>query len=322
MVSFEKINPNISLLNISNPHFSESEFHWLNIGEAGKKEIEFLRREFGFELPDLRASLQNVRTHRPIFQQRDGYLFLILHFPILSGHRVECAEIEFFIKDNFLVTIPNTDLPSLNDLFRLYKKDAESRNGYRYASVLGLFYDILERLLDDTYKLLDYNLESLEEVEGRIFTLQSKKAVSKILSLRRNVINTQRILQNHKTIIKKIIQAEYEHFPNKEVRNLFFNLLENSKRIWENLQSQRDLVDVLNQTNESLMNYRISYIMKTLTLFSVIVFPLTLMSSMFGMNTIASMPFIDHPYGFWIILAVMAIMSISMLWYFSKKKWL
>ncbi len=62
--------------------------------------------------------------------------------------------------------------------------------------------------------------------------------------------------------------------------------------------------------------------MRTLTVFSVIVFPLTLFAAVFGMNTLNSMPFIDHPYGFWFIIGIMLAATLAMFMFFKKKKWL
>ena len=98
--------------------------------------------------------------------------------------------------------------------------------------------------------------------------------------------------------------------------------MENSKRFWENLEIQKEMVEILNNTNESLLNNRLNDIMKTLTIFSVIVFPLTLLAAIFGMNTMEGMPFINNPNGFWIIMAMMMFGCLGMLIIFAKKRWL
>ncbi|MBU4375137.1 magnesium and cobalt transport protein CorA, partial [Patescibacteria group bacterium] len=68
--------------------------------------------------------------------------------------------------------------------------------------------------------------------------------------------------------------------------------------------------------------YRLSDIMKTLTIFSVIVFPLTLLAAIFGMNIMGGMPFTESKDGFWIIIAIMLLGCFCMLLFFKKKKWL
>nr|MCU0680526.1 hypothetical protein [Planctomycetota bacterium] len=71
-----------------------------------------------------------------------------------------------------------------------------------------------------------------------------------------------------------------------------------------------------------MINYNMNNIMKTLTIFSVIVFPLTLLAAVFGMNVVGGMPFINNEYGFWIIIGIMIMGSLFMLLFFERKKWL
>jgi len=232
------------------------------------------------------------------------------------------AEIEFFIGHGYLITLHNNNLLALNDFFNICKKDSDSVLAYEFESSAILLYEILNKLMDECFCLLDKNSISINSVEEIIFAQEQKKAVASILSLRHNIINFRKIMQNHKNIMKKLAEMESRLVPSKQIKNYYNRLLEKSKRIWENLENQKEMIEVLNSTNESLLNYRISDIMKTLTVFSVIVFPLTLLAAIFGMNTINGMPFVNHPFGFWIIIIVMMIGCLGMLIFFERKKWL
>lgn len=107
----------------------------------------------------------------------------------------------------------------------------------------------------------------------------------------------------------------------KAIQKYYAGLVDHSKRIWEILDNQKEMVEVLNNTNESFLNDRMTDIMKTLTIFSVIVFPLTLVATIFSMRT-AAMPLVNHPYGFWLIIALMLAGTLGMLGFFKSKKWL
>ena len=62
--------------------------------------------------------------------------------------------------------------------------------------------------------------------------------------------------------------------------------------------------------------------MRILTLISVTTFPVTLLATIFGMNTINAMPFTQHQYGFWYVIGIMLIIIGTMLTIFKKKGWL
>ena len=99
-------------------------------------------------------------------------------------------------------------------------------------------------------------------------------------------------------------------------------MIDKTKNIWDILNSQKEMIEALEDTNTSLVSFKLNDIMRTLTLFSVIVFPLTLLAAIFGMNTVNSMPFMDSPYGFWNIIGIMLLGSVFMFAFFKKKKWL
>lgn len=322
MPKFKEISKNIQQVIIDNPITIKEKLTWTNISNAGKTEIEYLRKKYKFDLRHLQSSSGMVSSQRPIVQRADGYTFLILHFPVLKDGHIIAAEIDFFIKQGHLITIHNNENPILNEFFKFAKKDGSSLLSYKSESASILLYELLERLVDNCNNLLDQNSIKLLEVEEIIFSQKQKQAVSQILKLRRNIINFRKIIQSHKSVFKKLSESKSTLVPVSEMKKRYNILIDHTKRIWEILENQKEMISVLNETNETLLNYRLNDIMKTLTIFSVIVFPLTLLAAIFGMNTVDGMPFTDNQNGFWIVMSLMFAGCLGMLIFFKKKKWL
>lgn len=322
MPLYKQIFKNIQQITIDNPKTTNDKLIWLNVYNAGQEEIKYLRKKYNFKLTHLQASLAKTIAQRATVEQCDDYLFIILHFPIFHNNNIISAEIEFFISHGLMITVHNNNIPPLIDFFNTCKKDSNATLSYKYESSAVLLYEILEKLLLDCYTLLDKNSIAISDAEDIIFAKKQKEAVKQILSLRHNIINFRKIMQNHKNIIKKLVQMESSVVPSQQIKEYYNKLIEHSKNIWEILENQKEIVEALNNTNESLLNDKISNIMKTLTIFSVIMFPLTLLAAIFGMNTINGMPFINTPNGFWIIILIMITGSMTMLLFFEKKKWL
>ncbi len=322
MTKYTRISKNIHKLEIDNPDTPNRKLTWINIKNAHKKEIEYLRKNYKFNLSYLQASSAKSVAQRPMVIQDEQYLFMILHFPVLENGNVIPGEIEFFIGDGYLITLHNDNVKALAEFFNFCKKDGCSLLAYDHESSAVLLYELLDKLIQDTFYLLDQNSIAISEVEEMIFSEEQKKAVSRILSVRRNFINIRRIMQSHKNIIKKLLSIQTNVSTDDQLGVYYKKLIEYTKNIWEILENQKEMIEALNNTNESMLNYRISNIMKTLTIFSVIVFPLTLFAAIFGMNTMGGMPFVKNKYGFWIIVFFMAMSCWLMLVYFKRKKWL
>jgi len=320
MTKYSKISDLIHEITISNQRTSKK-IKWINIFTPKKDEIEFLRKKFKFDLAQLKLSFSNYSSQRAIINKNKNYLFLIIHFPYFDNDSIKAAEILFFVTRSHIVCIHENNLDSFNEFFSLAKKDGSELLANTHTSPEILLYEILNKLIISSYDILDENSVSLHEIESIIFDDQQGRAVSEILLLKRNIINMRKMMLNHKDILKKLTVLQKNKEGEKQLKDNYQNLIEHSKTIWGILDSEKEMIEALENTNESMINFRITDIMKTLTIFSVIVFPLTLLAAVFGMNTIHGMPFINHPNGFWIIVSMMIFGSLLMVLFFQKKKW-
>ncbi len=298
----------------------DKELTWINIINPKKKEIKFLRKNYNFKLSHLQTASSNTIAQRTLIENSDGYTFLVLQFPMISKEVINTGEIEFFIGQDFIVTLHN-NVRALNSFFSSYKKDIDGFNSFNDKNSATLLYEMLKSLLTDCYSMIDLNTKKIEEVEDMIFSQKSRESIPRILFIKRDIINARKMLQNHKNIIKSLMSVETQLKISPKTKKYYIELLELSKRVWESFENQKEMLSVLSNTNDALLNYKISDIMKTLTLFSVIVFPLTLFAALFGMNIEGGMPLLYNRFGFWIVIFIMIIASYGMLIYFKRKKW-
>jgi magnesium transporter len=316
-----QITRNIQEVIIDNPRTALEKVVWINVTNAGKKELEYLRKKFGYQLSHLQLASSNVFSQRPAIVHSDGYIFTILHFPIMVNGSIAATEVDFFFGHGYLITIHNGNIQPLNDFFSLCKKDGNSLLSFKNESSSVLLYELLEKLMQACYPLLDQLSLEVTRVQEMIFQQDSKKAVTEILQLRYNITNFHKIMHSHKKIITKIMELRSTIIPTKQIEGYYKKLIEHSITIWEILENQKETIDILNGTNESLLNYRLSEIMKTLTIFSIISFYLTFIAAVFAMRA-EGMPLIDQPNSFWIIIGIMSVVALSIVFIFSRKKWL
>jgi magnesium transporter len=325
MSKYQKISNKIEKIIINNPKDETKKVAWYNIVDAGKKELEYLRKKFNFDLKHLQASTAKVTSQRPIIEMNNKYLFVILQFPVYNNYnnkQIIAGEIDFFIGHGYIITLHNKNIKSLDDFFNSCKKENNSMLSYQLESSAIVLYEILEKLMTENYKLLDNNSIEINKVDKKIFSELPQKINSEILNLKRNILNIRKIIQSHKNILKKLMTMKSTIVPRKELKKYYTELVDNSKRIWELTDNQKEHIDALYSTNESMMNFRISNIMKILTIFSVVVLPLNFIASIFGMNVTNSMPFTGSENGFWLVIILMIINSLAILIYFFKKRWI
>ena len=100
----------------------------------------------------------------------------------------------------------------------------------------------------------------------------------------------------------------------------FDDINDASERVWDLLENYKEVVEALESTNESVLSHRVNDVLRVLTSFSVIILPLTLLASVFGMNV--RVPGEGSIEAFWIITGSMVVMLVGMLGYFRYRDFL
>ena len=291
-------------------------FRWINISSLGRVEAEYLRKSFNFETLDIEACLPPLE--RPNVFLRPKYLFCILLFPYYDrGSRaIKSAEVDFFVTKGALVTVHAGELsPFVNFWNRTAAAGLSS-----YAGLGELTHKIIDELIKECFPMLKHISRDIDEIEQKIFRGPEKGTIGEILRIKTNIVNFQKTIQSHKAVIRKLMLHGDEFLGVKKLELSFNYLVEETKEIWEALDSYKSTIDALHEANDSLINYRTSDIMRTLTIFSVLIFVVTLIVALFNLN-LADNPLYNYEYGWRIVLGVMAAGIIGLLVFFKKKKW-
>jgi len=297
---------------------------WINMINPRDREITELKRKFGFDHADLHDAYGNHFAQRPKLNIRPSYSFLLLQFPVYDhkSRTVEVEEIDFFVGDDYVVTSHKNILPPLVELANLCTSDNFYRDQYMGRDPGPFVCEIINRLQTHCYKILDNISIEIENIEHNIFAGRERRMVTEILFVKRNILNFRRSISFHKDIIKKILSDKSILIDSPETAKLYEHIIDHSKHLWELLERHKETIESLESTNITLVSFGLNDIMRTLTIFSVIVYPLTLLAGIFGMNTLGSMPFVDHPYGFWGIMVIMVFATVAMFSFFKRKRWI
>jgi hypothetical protein len=101
----------------------------------------------------------------------------------------------------------------------------------------------------------------------------------------------------------------------------FDDVVDMIERIWDLLDNYKEVSEALQRTSESLLTQRLNEVMKILTIFSVIMLPLTVITGFYGMNVVG-LPIANHKLASEIIISLLIVIVVGMLVYFRRKKWL
>lgn len=293
---------------------------WIDLIDPGPKEIKWLRSNFNFH--ELHFEAVAEHQQRPRLDQGEGYDFLVLLFPVYlrQSREIVPGEVDFFIGANFLLTAHYGEIYTLRTLFDQAKTSGAFRNLLMQKGPGYLLYKILENLFRRSYPILDHMSEDVTRIEGEIFHRLDNDMLYNIALMRRNIIEFRKMMKTHGYVLEKLpkLKSPYLVFPQSKV--YYRDLLEYSQNIWDILEALKETTDTFQDTNQALATQRLNEISKIISIFSAIVIPATLIAFLFGVG-VENIPFRYHENGFWIVAAIMALVSAILLFVFKWKKW-
>ncbi|MBN2306548.1 magnesium transporter CorA family protein [Candidatus Peregrinibacteria bacterium] len=298
---------------------------WLNLAEPTREELAALTKKYHFHELDLEDCLE--LTERPKIDEYEKYLFIILQFPVYlkQYHRFDTEQLNIFIGPDYLITVHQGRLRALNNIAELCQKSLKARKQF-FGEKQGtgyLLYEIISELFDAIFPITDNIQASIKSIEGEIFeSLKPKDELFNIMMLKKNVITLRKILLPQRTVVAALEHKQKRFLP-EDLVIYFDDVVDQIESLWNILGTQKEIIESLEDTNESLLSHNINLTMRTLTVFSAIMLPLTFLTGLFGMNV--KLPFLDaqlHIEHFWSILAIMAIVGISLFAVFKWKNWL
>src|SRR5438876_3403590 len=292
---------------------------WIHLDTPGHEAATELAERFGWHPLDVEDVLS--KRQRPKVDEYPDYLFAVLHFPFYDKavQRLNAAELDVFLGPGYLVTLPNVELLPGSRLFQRCLADPELRESLFSKGSGYLLYHVLDDLFDYCFPILDKIGHKLDSIEDDIDEPRCEEIVRDISKAKQEIISYRKIVKPQRPALR-LLERKIERFLPENLELYFDDLVDASERIWDLLDNYKEVVEALEDTNESLISHRQNDVLRILTIFSVILLPLTLISGIFGMNVLFPG---EHTHAaFWAIVGLMVTVIIGMIGFFKYNRWL
>lgn len=262
----------------------------------------------------------------PKIDDFDEYLYVVVHgIAGKSKGKLTLVEIDVLFGENWLVTHDRDGLISddigteLDHSPRLLQK-----------GVAWLAHAVLDRAVDRYLPVisdLDTEIELLElDVLAKAGTPKGKKVLARILSFKRTLQELRRMSIHQREILLRLSRGDFGEIPADAIP-FYRDVYDHFLRINDISESYRDLVSSLLDAYLSVQSNRMNEVMKTLTLMSTVMLPLTFIAGIYGMNfdpdvSPFNMPELRWFWGYPFALLLMAAVAIGIIFWFRKKGWI
>lgn len=294
---------------------------WVDIESPTKEEMVHIMEEFS--LPPLVGEESLSNTLHSKVELYEQFIHMILHFPPSqkdAQHNIE-QEIDFIIAKDFLITIHYESIYPIDQFAKQFEGYATNEQGRAIAHGGFLFIQMMRQFYEHSLHKLDAITKTIREIEYYIFNGQEDMMVKKISHTGRQLLGFKQALRFHQDILRsyetasdRLFGADYKY--HASIATSEFN------KVNSLLESNRDALTELQRTNDSLLSTKTNDTMRTFTILTFVMMPLTIITGVFGMNTSEDLLFIHDKADFFFVLGVMLLTGITMFLFFKVRKWL
>jgi len=190
----------------------------------------------------------------------------------------------------------------------------------RKAGADYLAYAIVDTIVDGYFPVVEKWSETIERLEDEVLESATPKLLERLNDIKRDLIGLRRVMWPQREALNQLVRDASTLFTD-ETRLFLRDTYDHCIQLVEVTESQRELINGLQNTYLSMVSNRMNEVMKVLTIMASIFIPLTFLAGLYGMN-LMNMPEMTFPWSYPILLCVMAVLAIGMVFFFRHKGWL
>ncbi len=294
---------------------------WVHV--AGLGNIDLIRR-LGelFQLHPLALEDALHRGQRPKAEDYAEHGFVVLQHPALDPgeRRVRMTQIALFFANPFVVTLQADGDDVLAPL-----RERLAHAATRSLTADYLAYAIMDFVVDSAFPVLEAFGDQVEQLEERAARARRPEDMHNLHRLRRDLLQLRRVFWPQREVMAHIMREGELRFA-ADTRLYLRDLYDHAVQVLDVVESYREMVVSLVELDLSRLSIRLNEVIRVLTVISTVFMPLSFIASVYGMNfdrrSPWNMPELGWEYGYLAVWGVMIAVTIGMIVFFRRKKWL
>ena len=291
---------------------------WINLVNPSQEESVSLAEQFNIDITDLRAPLDLEETSR--ISVEDDYTLIIVDVPTYEERNNKSYYVTIplgiIVTDNAVITTCLQELTLFDNFF-----NRRVKNFYTFMKTRFVF-----QLLYRNAELFLTALRSIDRqsdrIEAELENATRNEQLIEMMELEKSIVYLKASLKFNERIVKKLSSSTSSLKKYIEDEDLLEDTLIETQQAIEMAGIYENVLNAMTETTASIINNNQNTIMKTLALMTMELDIPTVIFSAYGMNFQNNwLPLNGLPHAFWYIVFIAAAMSLSVVFYFFRKKW-
>ena len=290
---------------------------WINVGGVHKVEmVETLGKQFSLH-PLLLEDVTNT-DQRPKLDDYEAYIFLVMKMLSLTDRKdIAVEQVSFVLGKNYVISFQENG----TDVFQPVRERLRGGKGrLRQSGADYLLYALVDAIVDQYFAVLELSGEQIEAVQQAVVDDPKPETLNEIHALKRQLLFVRRAVWPLRDVMANLSRSDCP-FLQHPTKVFFRDVYDHVVQIVDTIEILREMVSASLDIYLSSVSYRLNAIMRVLTVITTIFMPLSFIASIYGMN-FEYMPELRSPWGYPLVLGVMAAVGMGMLVLFRNKRWL
>lgn len=290
-------------------------FVWVGLHEPDEALLLKLQEEF--DLHDLAIEDAQGAHQRTKVEAYGDSLFIVVQTAQLDGGHIAFGETHIFLGARYLVTVRHG--ASLS--YAPARRSCEQSPGLLALGPGYGLYGVLDFIVDNLLPIVRDNREELQELEQDIFSESFKRdTVRRLYDMQRDLMTLRLAVAPLQDVISQLERLHPQLIP-EPLRVYFRDVRDHVTRVNDAINAMREMLTAAINVNLSLVTFGQNEVMKKLAGWAAMLAAPTLITSWYGMN-FQHMPELDKPWGYPLVIGVVACLVGGIYLGLKRAKWL
>ncbi|MDW2798216.1 magnesium transporter CorA family protein [Clostridium boliviensis] len=288
---------------------------WVALTNPTATEILEIADTYRIDPDDLRAPLDEEERSR--IETENNYTLILVDVPTIEERGGK----------DWYVTIPMGIITTDDAIITVCLEETTVLNAFMDGRVRDFHTYMKTRfILQILYKNASLYLQYLRVIDKKSAVVEEKlhkstknRELIELLELEKSLVYFTTSLRSNEVVLEKLMRNEkIKKYP--EDTELLEDVIVENKQAIEMANIYSGILSGTMDAFASVISNNLNIVMKFLATITIVMSIPTMVASFYGMNVNpVGVPFAHSPYGFWIVLGLTLILTLSVAWIFSKK---
>jgi magnesium transporter len=297
-------------------------FVWLGLYEPSETELGTIADLYG--LHPLAVEDAVYAHQRPKLDHYSDGIFMVLKTATYVEHEqltatsevVDTGEIMVFLGERYVITVRHGDHGGLTEL----RRSLEEQRDLLCLGPSAVLYAVADHVVDDFVNVAAQVEDDVDELEASVFSDRRTDDIGRLYQLKRELMSLRKAVSPLEVPLQKLANRQVDVVP-ETMRSYYRDVEDHAIRVRDQVAGLDELLTSILQASLARTSQADNEDMRKISAYAGIIAVPTAIAGIYGMN-FEFMPELHWRYGYPLVLALIALVCVTLYRSFKRNGWL